>query len=190
MRLIAIIGCIVLLGYGLGNSLWPIVGLSLLLGMVYIYRVSQLLNRGKRSEDYHVVAISPDDDYLDYLLSRHESGIRAHEPTFDWLKDRTPASGDHAYLVVLADETVGLVLLHDAGDGLAQIELDYVLPRFRDFTPGEYVFKRSGVLRESGFTCVRTPPVNPATARYYSAIGFKRNGGYFERSLVTVTTKP
>ena len=41
---------------------------------------------------------------------------------------------------------------------MAQVELDYVTPRFRDFTPGEFVFRRSGLFRDRGFRQVLTPP--------------------------------
>ena len=70
----------------------------------------------------------------------------------------------------LGDETAGAILLRDAGGGTAQVDLDYVTPRFRDFTPGEFVFRRSGLLRAQGFTRVLTPPgmVDP----YYASVGF------------------
>ena len=50
------------------------------------------------------------------------------------------------------------MLVRDAGDGVAQVELDYVTPRFRDFTPGEFVYRRSGLFRDRGFRRVLTPP--------------------------------
>ena len=48
------------------------------------------------------------------------------------------------------------MLLHDDGDGAAYVELDYVSPRFRDFSPGEFVWRRSGMLRDHGFARVVT----------------------------------
>ena len=36
--------------------------------------------------------------------------------------------------------------------------LDYVTPRYRDFSPGEFVWRRSGLLRERGIQRVVTPP--------------------------------
>ena len=50
-----------------------------------------------------------------------------------------------------------MVLLRDDGDGVAQVQLDYVTPRYRDFSPGEFVWRRSNVLRERGFARVRHP---------------------------------
>ena len=55
------------------------------------------------------------------------------------------------------DETVGVVLIRREGD-VARVQLDYVTPRFRDFSPGEFVWRRTPRLRERGFRRVVTPP--------------------------------
>ena len=78
------------------------------------------------------------------------------------------------YLVHRGDQTVGIVLVRDAGDGVAQVELDYVTPRFRDFTPGEFVYRRRGLFRDRGFRKVVTP--RGMAAPYYDRVGLRRDG--------------
>ena len=84
------------------------------------------------------------------------------------------AGGRAAFLVARGDETVGVVIVCDAGDGVAQVELDYVTRRFRDFTPGEFVYRRSGLFRDRGFTQVVAP--DGMVAPYYDSVGFRRDG--------------
>ena len=55
------------------------------------------------------------------------------------------------YLVQHGDETAGVIVVRDEGEGVAQVELDYVTPRFRDFSPGEFVFRKLGLFRDRGF---------------------------------------
>ena len=84
-------------------------------------------------------------------------------------------------MVVKGDETVGVVLLRAEGD-VAHVQLDYVTPRYRDFSPGEFVWRRSGVLRERGFRRVVTPPdmVDP----YYDrGSGSPRSGDHYVLEL-------
>ena len=42
------------------------------------------------------------------------------------------------------------MLSHAEAPGVAQIDLDYVTPKFRDFTPGEFVYRRSQPLHRTG----------------------------------------
>jgi hypothetical protein len=61
------------------------------------------------------------------------------------------------------------------------VELDYVTPRFRDFSPGEFVWRRSGLLRDAGFRKVITPP--GMVAPYYERLGFRREEDAFVLDL-------
>src|SRR5690606_8050979 len=83
-----------------------------------------------------------------------------------------PYAGGLAFLVLRGDETVGVVLGEDAGDGVVQLRLDWVTPRYRDASPGEFVYGESGVFCDRGFRTVLTPPgmVRP----YYEALGFEK----------------
>jgi hypothetical protein len=78
------------------------------------------------------------------------------------------------------------VLVREAGNGVAQVELDYVTPRFRDFTPGEFVYRRSHLFTERGFRRVVTPP--GMVAPYYPRLGFRRAGDAYELDLEPAAT--
>ncbi len=64
---------------------------------------------------------------------------------------------------------------------MAEVDLDYVTPRFRDFSPGEFVWRRSGLLREDGYRRVLTSPA--MVGAYYDKIGFRREGDRFVLDL-------
>jgi hypothetical protein len=64
---------------------------------------------------------------------------------------------------------------------VAQVELDYVTPRFRDFSPGEFVWRQSGVLKDDGFRRVVTP--SGMVAPYYDKVGFHREDDVFVLDL-------
>jgi len=94
----------------------------------------------------------------------------------DRLADGGPADR-LAFLVQSGGETVGLVLAHRTSPGTAQVDLDYVLPRFRDFSPGEFVFRPDGPFAAAGIDTVVAPRGMQASERYLAAVGFRRRDG-------------
>ena len=58
--------------------------------------------------------------------------------------------------------------------GTAHVLLDYVTPRYRDFSPGEFVWRQSGLLSSRGIARVVTPP--GMVGAYYDRLGFRSEG--------------
>lgn len=176
LRVYNLIGCAIQVLYNGVLGVWPVVALNVVLALVQVVNLTRLL-RGRHSDTaYDVIEVPPDDAYLRHVLDVHRSDIARFHPDFHGVPEDA-----EAYLVVTGDETVGYVVLRDSGDGVAQIELDYVTERHRDFNPGDFVFRRSGILRRKGYRRVVTAPgtVDP----YYAKIGFDRVGESYELTL-------
>jgi hypothetical protein len=178
LRALNLAGCVVLIGYNSAIRVWPMVGLNIVLVGINLYYLRQLMTSRHDERAYQVVEVDPDDAFLAHILRVHGDDIARFNPGF-----RPPpvSAGRCAFLVVRRDEVVGVVLSHDAGDGVAQVDLDYVTPRFRDFTPGEFVFRRSRLFLERGYRRVVTPP--GMVAPYYDRLGFHRTGDSYVLDL-------
>lgn len=170
LRSINLLGSLIMVGYNTAIGVWPMVGLNIVLASINIVYLRRLLSTRHDPKAYTVLEVDPADTYLRHVLRVHEEDIREHNPGFV----HDPYDGQLAFLVLREDETVGVVLGEDAGDGVAQLRLDWVTPRYRDASPGEFVYGQSGVFRELGFRRVVTPPgmVRP----YYERLGFGREG--------------
>jgi len=183
LRLINLVGCVILIAFNLLAGVWPMVGLNVVLAVINVVYLQKMLRSRHSPATYSVVHTEPTAPYVQHLLSVHGADVERFAPAFrDAVVDAT-----EAYLIVRGDETVGYVLLHDAGDGVAQIDLDYVTERYRDFTPGEFVFRRSDLLRDRGYTSVRTRAGSASTAPYYEKIGFTATGDAYELNLTRTT---
>ncbi|HEY5248905.1 MAG TPA: hypothetical protein VIJ15_10725 [Dermatophilaceae bacterium] len=170
-RLLNLVACIVLLVFNALLGIWPMVAMNLALSGINLWFISKLIAERHSDIAFEVLEVGPLDAYLSNMLRVHAADIQRFQPGFAW----NPATPGHtAYLVERGDETVGVVLVRDAGDGVAQVELDYVTKRFRDFSPGEFVYRRSGLFRDRGFRKVVTPAgmVEP----YYAQLGMRREG--------------
>ncbi len=172
-RVLNLLACVVLVVFNWVLGVWPMVGMNLVLCAINVWFIVRLLSERHDEAAFEVLEVGSEDEYLRYVLRVHEPDILKHQPglVFD------PAgTGQHAFLVQRSDETVGVVLLAVDGEE-GRVLLDYVTPRFRDFSPGEFVWRRSGLLRDLGVRRVVTPPA--MVAPYYDRIGFRREGASY-----------
>lgn len=168
LRLINLVGCLVLIAYNGVVGVWPMVGLNVVLAIINVVYLSRMLRTRHDERVYSVVEVGQDDAYLAHVLAVHRDDIATHNPSLD-------LAGEHrAYLVLKGDETVGVVLVRDADEQTAEVLLDWVTPAYRDLSPGEFVFRDSGLFADRGVRRVLTPAGmrNP----YYGRLGFRPEG--------------
>ncbi|WP_433349592.1 hypothetical protein [Micromonospora sp. CA-111912] len=178
LRALNLVGCLVLIGYNAALAVWPMVGLNVMLAVINVWYLRKMLATRHDEQTYQVVEVGVDDQFLAHTLRVHAADIARFNPGFRWGGHPTRRS---AFLVVRADEVVGVVLSHAEGDRVAQVDLDYVTQRFRDFTPGEFVYRRSSLFTDRGFHRVVSPP--GMVAPYYSRLGFRPVGGSYVLDL-------
>ncbi|UQU62462.1 hypothetical protein COUCH_25935 [Couchioplanes caeruleus] len=167
LRALNLVGCLVLIGFNAALGVWPMVGLNVVLAIINVWYLARMVTSRHDERAYRVVEVRPDGDMLRHVLELHHDDIVRFNPGF------RPESGEGraAYLIVNGDEIVGVVLFRpDAG--VARVELDYVTQRYRDFTPGEFVYRRSHLFTDRACRTVVTPP--GMLAPYYDRLGFRR----------------
>ncbi|GAB2681629.1 hypothetical protein [Kribbella swartbergensis] len=177
LRMLNLVGCVVLVGFNAAIGVWPMVGMNAVLAVINVVHLWRLLRHRHDQAEYEVLEVNGDDAYLRHVLRSHEKDISRFNPGF------AASDSPYAFLVQHGDRTVGVVLAHDAGDGRAQIDLDYVLPKYRDFTPGEFVYRRSDVFTGHGFRQVLAPPRMRESKPYLTKLGFRPEGRHLVLDL-------
>ncbi len=167
-RVLNLVGAAIATVYNAVIEVWPFAAMNGVIAVIDVYWLVRLLREERHSEaTYEIVSVPLTDAYLARVVSVHLADIHRFAPGFAL----EPAQGRCAFLVVRGDETVGVVVVRDEGAGLGRVELDYVTPRFRDFEPGEFVYRRSGVFSGWGFSSLVVDPVKD-NRDYYSRVGF------------------
>ena len=100
----------------------PMIALNGVLAVINLWFIVRLTRQRHDVAAYEVLEVSQDDAYLRHVLRLHESDIRSFFPDVDLDPD---VPGRSVFLIVCGDETVGVVMVRDAGDGVAQVELDW-----------------------------------------------------------------
>jgi hypothetical protein len=163
-RILNLAASLILVLFNALLAVWPMVGMNLAVCVINVVFIIRLLRDWRSETAYNVLEVGPRDAYLHHFLGVHEADIERHQPGF-------AAAGltddDLAFLVQNGDETVGVVLIRGEG-AVAQVLLDYVTRRYRDFSPGTFVWRQAGQLRNRGFQKVVTPP--SMLAPYYDRL--------------------
>ena len=167
LRVLNALACVILVVFNAMLEVWPMVAMNAVLVSINVWFIVRLLRDRHDETAFEVLEVGPADEYLRHTLRVHGADILRFNPAFV----HDPSDDQDAFLVQKGDETVGVVLLQKSGE-TAEVLLDYVTPRFRDFSPGEFVWRKSGLLADHGIRRVVTPP--GMIGAYYDRLGFHR----------------
>jgi hypothetical protein len=178
LRVLNGVASAVLVGYNAVLGVWPIVAMNVVLVGINLVAITRLLRGRHDGRVYEAVPLGTAEPLLHNLLRRHAQDIRRFNPDLG----AAPAAelavqSDHAFLVSTGDQLVGVVLTADGAPGEQLVLLDYVLPAYRDFTPGEFVFRPGGPFAALGTRRVVASPGMAASDKYLDAIGFTWQDG-------------
>ena len=161
-------------------GVWPFMAMNAIIAVIDIYWLIRLYREQHNAAVFEVVEVGSDDAYLRRVLDVHADDIAVTHPGFQPNDDSVER---FAWLVVRGDETVGVVLVKSGEPGEALVDLDWVSPRFRDFTPGEFVHQRSGIFLDKGFNRVVVTNPEETNLAYLRRIGFAPDGSRWVRSV-------
>ncbi|MCV2393406.1 YgjV family protein [Actinotalea sp. M2MS4P-6] len=179
LRVLNSVACVVLIGYNAVLGVWPMVAMNVVLVAINLWAIARLLRERHDARVYDAVTMQLDEPFLHHLLERHEGDIRRFNPDLAEVPAADLAArADHAFVVSTSDHVVGVVLSAVGDDaGEQQVLLDYVLPAYRDFTPGEFVFRADGPFAALGTTTVVASPGMASSESYLRAVGFVERDG-------------
>jgi len=183
-RVLNLLAAAVLIVFNALIGVWSMVAMNAVIAVINIWHAARLV-RGRHDDlRYEVVPIGAEESYLRSVLARHRADIERFNPALNLdhatLRGVGPVAPQQrlAFLVLASGETVGVVLAHRTDvPGEAQVDLDYVLPRFRDFTPGEFLYRRGGPFLTAGVHRLLAPPQMREADRYLRDVGFRPEGG-------------
>jgi len=177
-RVLNLAACVILVAFNAAVAVWPMVAMNVVLAAINVWFIQRLLSQRRDESAYAVLEVDEGDRYLQHFLDVERVEIARFFPSY---RARSGGAPRTAYLVQQGNETAGVVIVSDAGEGTAQVELDYVTAKFRDFTPGEFVYRRSGLFTARGFRRILTP--SGMVSAYYSRLGFAPDGDRWRLDL-------
>jgi GNAT superfamily N-acetyltransferase len=171
LRVINLAGAATFSVYGFLIGAYPVAVLNL---MTSIINVVQLLRLQRRREIFRILDVRPDSPYLHYFLNFQAADIRRFFPSFR--DERVRDEPSRLALVVLRDLVPAGVLLGCIRGEQLEVDLDYVVPQYRDMKVGRYLFRdEADFFRARGIREIVSRADTEVHAGYLERMGFARH---------------
>ena len=177
-RIINLVGASLFCTYGFLIGALPV---ALLNGFIVTVDIYYLYGIFSKREQFEILEVRPDNRYLLRFLKFHNKQIQQFFPGFSYVPD-----ADTLSFFVLRDMAVaGVFLARKAWQGQKDtllVNLDYVIPEYRDFKNGKFVYYRlKHEFLKAGFKRILSKTGSKPHSKYLLKMGFADVGdGLYE----------
>jgi hypothetical protein len=182
LRLISFIGAIAWFIYGVLLSAPPIYITNGIIIAINGYFLLQMLTQ---KHYFKLLEVDRHSSYLLSFLAFYAQDIGRFFPQFRY----EPGKADLVYLVLRDLMPVGLFITERDASGRSLIDLDYVIPGYRDLGPGRFLFSElDKLLPQKGVRLLYSVPGSDKHQAYLRRVGFipvqeATHGNLFQRTM-------
>lgn len=168
LRWINMIGSAMFCIYGFMIGALPVALLNLFIAFVNVYYLFKIY---REKDHFAIISSSENDNYLNEFIELNKDEIKKYNPDFSLSKGYSVALMIHRNLAL-----AGIFIAEKTDDSTLRVELDYVLPPYRDLKPGQFLFQENiDFFKKQGISTITTKSTNKAHLNYLKRIGFVQN---------------
>jgi hypothetical protein len=178
-RWINLFGAVTFSTYGFLIGALPVGFLNAFIAIIDIYYLYSIYSK---KEVFEILELRPENRYLIRFLQFHEKDIERFFPGFTYQPELNTVS----FFILRNMAVAGVFLAHRKEDHCLSVGLDFVLPEYRDFKNGKYIYLRlRNRFINEGFTKVIAEGKSEKYSQYLRKLGFEKNqDGKYEKSLM------
>jgi hypothetical protein len=166
LRVINLFGSAFFAIYGVLIGAYPVAVVNLFIVFINLYYLRQMLGT---KEYFKLLEIKPDSEYLRYFLSFYGQEIKRFLPDFSF----GPAENQLVFFILRDMVPAGLFIGEAQRCDTLLVRLDFVIPRFRDFKTGTYLFsEHADFFRRRGIREIVSAGGSREHADYLRRMGF------------------
>jgi len=168
LRLFGLGGAIFFVVYSLIIKAYPIAVVNVLIVGIHLFFLRDLLS--KKTEFFTTLEVRADSRILAYFLEFNGEDIHSYREDYVY-----EPREDQVRVFILRDLVpAGLLIGRPCADHAFEVELDYVVPRYRDFRVAEFLYSdRSRVFTDPQCERVWSLPGTSTNVNYLKRMGFK-----------------
>lgn len=143
LRTINLVGAATMSVYGLLIHAYPVAILNAIIVAIDIY---YLLEMARPQDYFKLLEVRPGARYLHYFLEFYDAEIRKYNPDFVFRE----SSRQRIFFVLRNLIPAGLFITQSMPEGILGVNLDFVIPGYRDFKIGKFVYSKDSELFKEG----------------------------------------
>lgn len=177
-RWINLAGALTFSVYGFIIDALPV---GILNGFIVLVDLYYLFIIYTKKELFEILEVRAENKYLIRFLEYHNNEIQKHFPGFSY----KPKMNTVSFFILRNMSVAGIFLAHRENEDVLKVGLDYVIPEYRDFKNGKYIYLRlKKKFIEAGFKKVVASGNSTKYIKYLKKLGFTENKeGVFEKSI-------
>jgi len=178
-RIINLFGALTFSIYGFIVGAIPVGILNAFIFSVDVYYLYKIFSK---KDVFEPLELRPENRYLIRFLEFHNKDIQKHFPGFSYKPEMNTVS----FFILRNAMVAGVFLAHREEGDVLKVGLDYVLPQYRDFKSGRYIYGRlKNLFINAGFKKVVAIGSSKKYSAYLKKLGFKETSeGLFEKTLL------
>jgi len=155
--------------YGLLIGAYPVLVLN---GFIFFVDVYYLRRIYTKKQLFDILEVRGDNKYLIKFLEYHKEDIQNFFPDFVYKPEMNTVS----FFVMRNMIVSGLFLAHRTEKNILKVGLDYVIPEYRDYKNGKYVYHRlKDRFKEDGYQAIIAKNCNTKHQNYLKKLGFQES---------------
>ncbi|MDG5788435.1 hypothetical protein QA612_13175 [Evansella sp. AB-P1] len=183
LRWINLIGSTIFSIYGFLIGALPVGIMNLGIALINVYYLIKIYRTDE--EYFKTMPIDKNSQYYHYFLEFYKNEIEKVSEVTKLQKNNYEVS----FFILRNTVPAGVFIASTYTEHTLKIELDFVVPEYRDFKVGNYIFKNSKqFFKDKGFTDFVSYTTNEKHMKYLNKVGFKesiddKGERYFVKSL-------
>lgn len=167
LRIVGLAGAITFFTYGLLISAYPIVITNIVIIAIQVFFLRRLL--GKKPV-FSVLEVRQGSRYMEHFIKHYANDIAKFRPKF-----RYEPRPNRYRAFILRDMVPAGLFICDLGEGdAAEVQLDYVIPAYRDLKVGRFLYSsKSSVFADPRVSRLVSTPGSPEHTRYLERMGYR-----------------
>lgn len=166
LRIINMCGGAISLIYAFLCNAWPVVVLNACLICINFFQTVRQL---RQKDSFGHVVTNAEDATVRYFLSYYEKDVQRFFPNYVL----NPHRNTEIHIIFVSGEMVGVLVGTRVAD-MYRLEMDYVIPRYRDIEVGKFLFP---ILKDGGIAMMTAPMGTDEHNKYLFKLGFSDAGG-------------